>query len=263
MTTAKPTIVIIHGGWHIPSHYSKLTTALRKDGYEVHLPALASMNGSRPPNADLLTDTALIRSYVTSLVSAGHTVVAIMHSYGGQVGTNALTGLGVTERAKQGLKGGIAHLIYMCASALSEGESTIDKVKEFGHEHLMPLAFDFAEDNSCVDRDPKNLLLGPGLSDVETDEYLAGLMRWNGTCMYRALENCAWKEEGMGLSYVLTSDDMTIPLDYQKNMIEGMRAQGKEIEFMELKTGHCPHATMTKGVVECINSVVEKMKVQS
>ena len=260
MAAVKPTIILIHGGWHTPSAYTKLTTALRTAGYEVHLPALSSMNGSRPPNADLVTDTALIRSYVTSLVSAGHTVIAIMHSYGGQVGNNALTGLGVAERAKQGLKGGVAHLIYVCAFALPEGGSMVGKVKEFGHEHLLPLAFDFADDGSCVNRDPKTLLLGPGLSDAEADEYVVGLVRWNGKSMYQAIEKCAWKDEGVGVSYIMTSGDMTVPLDYQKNMVEGMKLQGKEVEIVELETGHCPHATMTKEVVDVVNGVVEKVK---
>ena len=48
------------------------------------------MNEARPPNADLATDTAMVRGDVESLVDAGRTVIAIMHSYGGQVGTNAL-----------------------------------------------------------------------------------------------------------------------------------------------------------------------------
>ncbi len=83
MAAIKPTIVFIHGGWHIPNTYSKFTSSLRSAGYEVHLPRLPSMNETRPPNADLADDTALIRGYVESLVDAGRTVIAIMHSYDG------------------------------------------------------------------------------------------------------------------------------------------------------------------------------------
>ena len=263
MAAAKPIIVIIHGGWHLPSHYAKLTSALRTAGYEVHLPALVSMNGTRPPHADLVTDTALIHSYVTSLVSAGRTVMAVMHSYGGQVGTNALNGLGVADRSKGGLKGGVVHLVYLCAFALPEGGSMVGIVKEFGHEHLIPLALDIAEDYSCMDRDPKTIVLGPGLSDAETDEYVENLMRWNGKSMYQAIEKCAWKDEGVGVSYVMTSDDRTVSLDYQKSMVEGMRAQGKEVETVELKTGHCPHATMTKEVVDFIIGVGDKIEMRA
>ena len=43
----------------------------------------------------------------------------------------------------------------MCRFALAEGVSMTDKVKEFGHEHLLPLAFDFADDGTVLNRDPR------------------------------------------------------------------------------------------------------------
>lgn len=43
-TNSKPTLVIIHGGWHVPESYEKLITALEDAGYEVHCPRLPSTN---------------------------------------------------------------------------------------------------------------------------------------------------------------------------------------------------------------------------
>ena len=186
MAATKPTLVLTHGGWHIPSTYSKLSSSLRSAGYEVHVPRLPSMNETRPPNAGLADDTVLVRGYVESLVDAGRTVIAIMQSYGGQVGTNALHGLGLKTRTQhaEGLSGGVAHLTYMCAFAMPEGGSMVGKVQEFGHEHLLPLAFDFADDDSCLNRDPKTLLVGPGIDDAEAEMYVSSLVRWNGKSMY-------------------------------------------------------------------------------
>ncbi|KAK8018090.1 alpha/beta-hydrolase [Apiospora marii] len=239
----KLAIVLVHGGWHIPSTYSKLVDLLRSSGLEVHVPRLPSMNEARPPNADLATDTQLIRTCVESLVEAGRSVVAVMHSYGGQVGTNALTGLSRESRARRSLPGGVAHLVYMSAFALPEGGSMVGKVKEFGHEALLPLAFDFDEqDNSVVCRDPKLSLVGDGAGadadDAEVEAYLASLVRWNGTCMYQSISQCAWREAPV--TYIYTSGDMTVPLDYQKSMVETMRKEGREVATMELSTGHCP-----------------------
>lgn len=121
---AKPTILIVHGGWHVPESYEKLTSALESAGYEVHVPRLPSTNDVRPPNADLSTDTVLVRSYAESLVRAGRTVVAIAHSYGGQVTSNSLYGLGIETRSAKGLKGGVSHLIYMTGYAVPEGISS-------------------------------------------------------------------------------------------------------------------------------------------
>lgn len=191
MAAAKPTIVLIHGGWHIPNTYSKLTDSLRSAGYEVHVPRLPSMNETRPPNADLATDTTLVRIYVESLFATDRTVVAIMHSYGGQVGTNALYRLSLNARRAEALSGGVDHLIYMCAFALPEGGPMVSKVKEFGHEHLLPLAFDFADDDSCVNRDPKTLLIGPGVSDAEAEAYVSSMVRWNGKSKYQGVSQSA------------------------------------------------------------------------
>ncbi|CAG8978294.1 hypothetical protein HYALB_00010293 [Hymenoscyphus albidus] len=155
MSPSKPTLVIVHGGWHVPESYEKLIVALEAAGYEVHCPRLPSMNQSRPPNADLYTDSDLIRAYVSSLVRAGRTVIALMHSYGGQVGSNSLVGLVIESCAALGLAGGVSHLIYMAAFAMPEGVGMMDKVKEFGHMDLVSIAVNFDEDNTCLSNDPK------------------------------------------------------------------------------------------------------------
>ncbi|KAH7394441.1 hypothetical protein BKA66DRAFT_567383 [Pyrenochaeta sp. MPI-SDFR-AT-0127] len=144
MAAPKHVVLIIGGGWHTPQSYFRLSTALEGAGFEVHVPLYTSMNGSRPPNADLSTDTAHIRAYTENLIKTGHEIMVLMHSYGGQVGTNALDGLGVKDRTQAGLPGGTSNLIYMTAYAIPEGKAMIDGVKHHGHEDLMPLAFDFA-----------------------------------------------------------------------------------------------------------------------
>lgn len=229
MSSNKPTVVFIHGAWHIPQTYTKLISVLRSAGLETHIPRLLSTNESRPPNADLETDTGLIRGYVESLVEAGRRVVVIMHSYGGQVGTNALHGLGVDDCKKRGLPGGVSHLIYLCAFALPEGGSMVGKVKEFGHEHLLPLAFEFAEDDSCTCRDPKSLLIGSSSIDdaEEVDQYLATLVRWNGKSMYQPITKCAWRE--IPVTYIYTSQDMTVPLEYHGGLHESGRTDCGDI----------------------------------
>lgn len=124
MATEKPVVLIIGGGWHTPESYGKLVKALESAGHEVHCPRHPSTNQSRPPTAGLSEDSANIRSYVEELVDSGRRVVAVMHSYGGQVGTNALVGLGLESRSKLGKPGGVSDLVYVCAFALPEGGSS-------------------------------------------------------------------------------------------------------------------------------------------
>lgn len=214
------------------------------------------MRQTRPPNADLYTDSDIVRSYVSSLVRAGRTVVALLHSYGGQVGSNALVGLGLADRAAQGLPGGVSHLVYMAAFAVPEGTAMMDKVKEFGHMDLVPIAFSFAEDDTCLNNDPKTLLVGPSeVPDEEVERYLATLVRWNGKAMYLPIKNAAWRE--IPVAYIHCTADMTVPLDYQKSFVDGMEKAGRPVQTFELATGHSPNLTATAGVVDAVNKVVE------
>ncbi|KAE8364747.1 Alpha/beta hydrolase fold-1 [Aspergillus caelatus] len=257
MPNSSPAILLVHGAWHTSAHYAEFTSALRSKGHEVHVPRLLSVNGARPPNTDLSSDTDLIRSYVESLAEAGREVVVLMHSYGGQVGTNALVGLGAETRKQQGRTGGVVRLIYIAAFAVTENNSMISVVEAFGHGELIPLAFDFAEDNSCVSRDPKNLIVGPGRSDEETDAYIAAMPRWNGKTMYQAVERCAWRD--IPVSYIYSTADMTVPLDYQKSFVEKMREAGRDVDTFEVETGHCPTFTKFEEVAKIVDGVVSKL----
>ncbi|EPE28647.1 alpha/beta-Hydrolase [Glarea lozoyensis ATCC 20868] len=251
--TSKPTILLIGGGWHFPISYSKLTQALETAGYEVHVPLHPSMNGARPPTASLAEDTAATRTYAVNLIEKGHTIAALMHSYGGQVGTNALHGLGTTSRASQGLTGGVSHLIYMTAFALPENGSMAGKVEEMGDSALMPLAFDFADDKTVVSRDPKMLIVGPG-DEEEIEAYVSTFGRWNGQAMYDTIERCAWRE--IPVSFVVTTMDMTVPVTYQRSMIEYIRGEGVQVGVFEVETGHCPGLTGTGEVVGFVGEIL-------
>ena len=106
-----PTILLIHGAWHYPSLYAPFCKSLEALGYEVVCPRLLSCNDAVPPTKFLHDDVALIRGTAQSLLDEGKRVVAVMHSYGGMVGTDALHGLP------------IQHLIYMTAFVPPSGKS--------------------------------------------------------------------------------------------------------------------------------------------
>ncbi|RAK95641.1 alpha/beta hydrolase [Aspergillus ibericus CBS 121593] len=262
MSPSKPAVLLIPGAWHVPASYNKLTNLLKSSGHDIHVPSLPSMNGARPPTADLETDTAHIREYTQQLADAGQHVVIIAHSYSGQIASNSLTGLWATTRAQQGLPGGVVHIISLCAFMVREGFSMTDVVHHFGHDDYMPLAYDFAEDQTVVDRDPKGRLVspGPGDDDVEVEGYLGTLKRWNGKCMSQGLstDRVAWRD--IPVTYVHTIGDMTTPLAYQQWMVGNMKEDGVEVETVELDTGHSPNLTKAKEVAEIVDMVVARYK---
>ncbi|KAL1855723.1 hypothetical protein Daus18300_011006 [Diaporthe australafricana] len=256
MSANKPTIVIIPGAFHTPESYGKLTTAFESCSYEVHVPSLMTTNGARPPNADLTDDTRLVRSYVESLVRADRTVVAIGHSYGGQVMTNALCGLGLEARSAQGLKGGVSNLVYMAGYALPEGMSTSDKFKEFGDPSTAPLVFDMAEDLTMVLRDgPLAMgLRGPGIDEAAIEAQVKTLCRWNGKAMMQPLEKTAWRE--IPVAYIYTTSDLSITTQEQQSMVETLEKSGRKVKTFTVESGHCPNFVAPQGVVDAVNQIV-------
>ncbi|KAA8641969.1 alpha/beta hydrolase [Aspergillus tanneri] len=238
--TTKPIIVFVHGPWHTPPLYAPFRAALHDLGFEVHIPTLMTMNGVRPPNADLYTDSTLIREYVSSLSAL----------------SNALVGLGKQSRQKQGLCGGISRLVYLSGFAVREGEFMIDVVREHDHMFMIPPAFDFADDDTVVDRDPKTRLIGHGMESDQEKAYLEGLKRWNGKGMYQELHQVAWRE--IPVSYVVYTLDMAVPKEYQMYMIALMEANGREVEVLEMETSHCGMIRMPMETADIINEIAER-----
>lgn len=107
-----------------------------------------------------------------------------MHSYGGQVSTEALSGLGAETRANQDLQDGVVQLVYMCFFAPPEGWSMFNKVDEIGQADLMSIAFHFEEDKTVLNSDPKTFLVSPEVDDVEANAYVSEQKCWSGHCMY-------------------------------------------------------------------------------
>lgn len=118
----KRAIVLVHGAWHVPEHYSDFIQHLQHAGFEVFCPRLPTCDEAKRPTADMFADAQVVRDQVISLIDKSREVIMLLHSYGGAVGTEAAKGLSASERATRGLKGGVVHLIYMCGFMLQVGE---------------------------------------------------------------------------------------------------------------------------------------------
>ena len=111
ITGSRSTILVIHGAWHHPDFYAPFCKEFENLGYETICPRLPTCNNDVPPTRKLADDVSLIRQTAQSLLDSGKTIIAVMHSYGGVVGTNALHGLAIDR------------LIYMTAFVPPAGNS--------------------------------------------------------------------------------------------------------------------------------------------
>ena len=120
MSSLKPTILLVPGAWHSPDLYAPMTNLLVAEGYEYIGISLAS-TGADPALENWDPDVELIHKTVLGLLDQGKDVVLAVHSYGGLVGSEAMKGLGKKQRESEGKKGGVVHLVYICAFFLELG----------------------------------------------------------------------------------------------------------------------------------------------
>lgn len=115
----KPTILLVGGAWHTADYLQPLANALEAANYPTVIIALPSV-GASPPMLDFGHDVALIRSTASDLAAEGKPIVAVLHSFGGLVGTEALQGLG---RASRKGTGAVLGLVYIAAMLPKKGDS--------------------------------------------------------------------------------------------------------------------------------------------
>ena len=122
-SSEKPTVLMVHGAWHNASCWDPLRAELEQLSYPTEAVQLKSSGSAVTTH---LEDTAIIRVALESLiVSAGKTVILVMHSYGGVAGTNAVHGLEAAARQERGDKGGIIHCVFVAAFLVPKGKSLI------------------------------------------------------------------------------------------------------------------------------------------
>lgn len=88
----KPTLVIVHGGWHDPSCFDAVCQPLEAEGFKCHVPALPSI-GELSAIKTASDDVELVHSIVEGCLSEGENVLVIGHSNGGLKANGALKDL--------------------------------------------------------------------------------------------------------------------------------------------------------------------------
>ena len=113
-TSAKPTIVIVHGAWGGAWAFKRVEAMLREKGYNVYRPQLTGLGDrvhlARP---DIGLSTHIEDVVNTILFEDLHDIILVGHSYGGMVIT------GVADRVPDRIK----RLVYLDALLPNDGES--------------------------------------------------------------------------------------------------------------------------------------------
>jgi hypothetical protein len=137
---AKPTILIVPGGFTLPELYNDVVNRVSSEGYAIQALHLPSVGYKTNVPGTMEDDAAFIASEISKHANEGKDVVLIAHSYGGLPATESTKGLSRAERQRQGKSGGLVRVAYISCLILPVGESDASVIMP---DHMLPRAAPF------------------------------------------------------------------------------------------------------------------------
>ncbi|RAK89098.1 alpha/beta-hydrolase [Aspergillus costaricaensis CBS 115574] len=248
MATEKPSIVLIQGSFQTPLVYAKLAAGLRDLGYPVTHPALPSCTDVEAddfPTRTMEDDVRTITETLQQLIEKEEkSVVVVMHSYGGIVGSTAIPqSLAYTSRQAEGKKGGVLHLFYYAAFVLPEGTSVISTFGESPNNYVT------SDGRFRIMNGAKTLY--SDLPDAEAALWESRLIPQSYLVQTTPTTRAAY--EYLPSTYLICEGDQAAPATFQGGFAKLARA-----EIDRCSAGHSPMLSEPEMLVGKIAAVVDK-----
>lgn len=245
--SSKPAILLVQGSFQIPEAYDKLASALRSRGFLVaqpRLPSLSDHDSADFAERGLADDSCAIEAEAKRLVvGESKTVMLVMHSYGGLVGSDAIPeDLSLQSRRQKGLAGGVSRLFYFAGFILDQGKSVLGTFGESPNNDVKPNGrFTMKETASIIYHD-----LPPG----EASYWASKIIDQSYAVQTTPITRTAYKY--IPSTYVMTEDDHALPLQYQEMFAAATCADVKRIF-----SGHSPQLSKPEELADLVEAAAE------
>jgi pimeloyl-ACP methyl ester carboxylesterase len=236
MTSTRPTVVLVHGGWHGPWCWEAVESRLEEKGIEVETVALGSSGADADRLGDLYSDAEQTRECLEALDGP---VVVVAHSHGGLVASDAAAGLANVE-----------HIVFVASFLLDEGGSLRGLTEQaLGVEDgEAPEIWILAEDGrSMLPRDPGALYddCPPEVAEAA----VARLQPLSVAAVSQGVRAAAWRE--VPTTYVVCAKDHFFPPELQEQMAS------RATNSLSIQADHSPFLSHPDELTEIIAGVVE------
>lgn len=224
----KPSIVFCHGLWADGSCFSKLITALQKDGHEV----IAAQYGLD----SLATDVASVK---TALGRVNRPAILVGHSYGGTV----ITAAGEDPR--------VAGLVYIAALAPDSDETSQSQQDKFKKTEVFQY-IEVADGRVWLKPEGISYFVGD-LPEEEQKLVWATHMVPVADIFLQKVGGTAWKSKPSW--YIVAKNDQTVNPDLERFVAKRMGAQ-----VTELESDHVPMLSHPDEVLKVIRAAVKTVQ---
>lgn len=241
MPDSKPTILFVPGAWHRPTCYAPVLTALSTLGYPTATVALPSV-GATPGLTSLAPDTTAIQDSLTSLASAGKSIVVVAHSYGSLPAGEAIKPFLASTLAAQGQSGGVVHMLYIAAFVLPAGGSLMAALG--GND--LPWFRPSGDKMNVEPADPEEVFYNDCEPEVQREQ-VAQLQSFSYQMFFQQTTWAPWEE--VAVSYLFCTQDKALPVEVQRGMVQGTGVKWGETV---VEAGHSPFLSRVGETVEAI-----------
>ena len=224
MTNAKPTIVLVHGGFVDGSGWEGVYAILKDDGYDVSI--------VQNPTLSLAGDVAATRQVIAQ---AKGPVVLVGHSYGGVVITEA------------GNDPKVSKLVYITAFAADKAESVASLIKDPPPGAAVPPILPPQDGHLFLDR---TKFADSFAADVEAQKaaFMAdSQVPWGVAALEGAVSEASWRNKPSW--YLVATDDRMIPPPAQQFMAKRAGAT-----VVESKGSHAIYVSKPEVVASVIKT---------
>ncbi len=228
--SARPTIVLVHGGFVDGSGWAGVYELLRKDGYNVAI--------VQNPTISLAGDVAATKAVIDAQPGP---VILVGHSYGGAVITEA------------GNDPKVAGLVYIAAFAPDNGQSVDALIKTFPAGGPQPPILPPRDGFLYLDK-AKFAASFAGDVDPKTAAFMAeSQVPWGLEALTQNVTQAAWKTKPSW--YLVATDDHMIPPDAQRIMSKRAGAT-----VVETKGSHALYVSRPAPVAAVIKQAAASIK---
>ncbi|KAM0254980.1 hypothetical protein ACHAQJ_006208 [Trichoderma viride] len=251
ISSPKPHILIIPGGWHPVSCMDDFVKSLQAAGFPAQVVPTRSV-GTR--DVTVQDDEAQVKALLTPLIDQGRDVVIIGHSYGGMVATGVIAGLDKRRRDAQGLKGGVLGVIYLTAfvplqhetlAQMSGGEWLPFVIADKASLQTETFDFDIFQietEGLLFTKDEKESFYSDCSAEVAA-RVTATLKGQSVVAFQTAPSAIGWQEKAYDgrRGYIRCSQDIALPINFQDQLIA---RSGVDWVVRTCDSSHSPYLSM-------------------
>lgn len=226
--TAKPSVVLVHGGFVDGSGWQGVYDILKHDGYNVTI--------VQNPTTSLADDVAFTKR---ALEAQSGPVVLVGHSYGGAV---------ITE---SGNAPNVKALVYVTAFAPDAGESVQTIIKSAPPGAPQPPILPPKDGFLMLDSAKFPASFAADLPPKQAQFMADSQVPWGVNALAGTITQPAWKNKPSW--YLVVTDDHMIPVAAQRNMAKRANAS-----VTEVKGSHAIYVSNPKAVASLIEEAARK-----